>query len=109
MKKLRTLNTTVQVLEMIFMLNEVIQANQIFFMNFWYILTLRCKFCRCINRTYQMFAHRSCVIPFTKITMFPYPEQVQDIERYDASAGDHLDAKLTNSSNSNGFHEILDN
>ena len=46
-----------------------------------------------INRTYQMFAHRSCVIPFTKITMFPYPEQVQDIERYDASAGDHLDAK----------------
>ena len=25
-----------------------------------------------INRTYQMFAHRSCVIPFTKITMFPY-------------------------------------
>ena len=41
-----------------------------------------------INRTYQMFAHRSCVIAFTKITMFPYPEQVQDIEHYDASAGD---------------------
>ena len=46
-----------------------------------------------INRTYQMFAHRSCVIPFKKITMFPYPEQVQDIEHYDASAGDVLDAK----------------
>ena len=44
-----------------------------------------------INRTYQMFAHRSCVIPFT--TMFPYPEQVQDIEHYDASTGDDLDAK----------------
>ena len=26
-----------------------------------------------------MFAHRSCVIPFT---MFPYSEQVQDIELY---------------------------
>ena len=38
-----------------------------------------------------MFAHRSCVIPFTKITMFPYPEQVQDIEHYDASTGDDLD------------------
>ena len=46
-----------------------------------------------INCTYQMFAHRSCVIPFTKITMFPYPEQVQDIEHYDASTGDNLDAK----------------
>ena len=46
-----------------------------------------------INCTYQMFAHRSCVIPFTKITMFPYSEQVQDIEHYDASVGDDLDAK----------------
>ena len=62
-----------------------------------------------INRTYQMFARRSCVIPFTKITMLPYPEQVQDIEHYDASAGDDLDAKCSNSSKSNGFHEILDN
>ena len=41
-----------------------------------------------INRAYQMFAHRSCVIAFTKITMFPYPEHVQDIEHYNASAGD---------------------
>ena len=46
-----------------------------------------------INRTYQMFAHRSCVIPFTKITIFRYREQVQDIEHYNASAGDDLDAK----------------
>ena len=45
-----------------------------------------------------MFAHRSCVIPFTKITMFPYSEQVQDIEYYGASVGDDLDAKWTNSS-----------
>ena len=41
-----------------------------------------------INCAYQLFAHRSCVIPFTKITMFPYSEHVQDIELY----GD-LDAK----------------
>ena len=40
-----------------------------------------------------MFAHRSYVIPFTKITMFPYSEQVQDIELYGASVGDDLDAK----------------
>ena len=38
-----------------------------------------------INSTYQMFAHRS---PFTKITMFPYSEQVQDIEHYGAIVGD---------------------
>ena len=30
--------------------------------------------------TSQMFAHRSCVTPLTKITMFPYSEHVQDIE-----------------------------
>ena len=46
-----------------------------------------------INRTYKMFAHRNCVILFTKITMFPYSEQVQDIGQYDASVGDDLDAK----------------
>ena len=40
-----------------------------------------------------LIAHRSCVIPFTKITMFPSPEQVQDIEHYCASVGDDLDAK----------------
>ena len=47
-----------------------------------------------INRTSQMFAqHRSCVIPFTKFTMFPYSEQVQDIKLYGTSVGDDLDAK----------------
>ena len=46
-----------------------------------------------INCTYQMLEHRSCVIPFTKITMFSYPEQVQDSEHYDTSAGDDVDAK----------------
>ena len=48
-----------------------------------------------INRTSQMFAqHSSCVIPFTKITMFPYSEQVQDIELYGTSVGDDIDAKM---------------
>ena len=37
LKWLRTLNTTVQVLEKIWMLNEVIEAIQMVFMNFWYI------------------------------------------------------------------------
>ena len=46
-----------------------------------------------INCTYQKFAHRSCVILFTKMTMFPYSEQVQDIELYGSSVGDDLDAK----------------
>ena len=46
-----------------------------------------------INCTYEIFAHRSCVIPFKNITMFPYSEQVQDIEHYGASVGDDLDAK----------------
>ena len=46
-----------------------------------------------INCTYQMLAHHSCVIPITKITMFPYSEQVQDIELYGTSVGDDLDAK----------------
>ena len=50
-----------------------------------------------INCTYQMFAHRSCVIRFTKITMFPYSEQLQDIELYRTSVRDDLDAKWTNS------------
>ena len=40
-----------------------------------------------------MFADRSYVIPFTKITMFPYSEQVQDIELHGASVGIYLDAK----------------
>ena len=46
-----------------------------------------------INCTSQLFAHYSCVILFTKITMFPYSEQVQDIELYTTSIGDDLDAK----------------
>ena len=46
-----------------------------------------------INCTYKMFAHRSCVILFTKITLFPYSEQVQDIELYGISFGNDLDAK----------------
>ena len=41
-----------------------------------------------INSTYRMFEHRSCVIP-----MFPYSEQVQDIQHYGASVGDDLDDK----------------
>ena len=47
-----------------------------------------------ISTVLQMFVHRSCVILFTKITMFPYSEQVQDIEHYDTSVGDDLDAKM---------------
>ena len=43
-----------------------------------------------INCTYQMFALRSCWIPFTKITTFPYSEQVQYFEHYSASVGDEL-------------------
>ena len=46
-----------------------------------------------INCTYKMFAHHSCVILFTKITLFPYSEQVQDIELYGTSVGNDLDAK----------------
>ena len=46
-----------------------------------------------INCNYEIFAHRNCVIPFAKITMFPYSEQVQDIEHCGASVGDDLDAK----------------
>ena len=45
-----------------------------------------------INCTSQMFAHSSCVILFTKITMFPYFEQVQDIELYGTCVRDDLDA-----------------
>ena len=46
-----------------------------------------------INCTSQMFAHHSCLIPFTKIAMFPYSEHVQDIELYSTSVGDDLEAK----------------
>ena len=60
-----------------------------------------------INCTHKMFAPHSCVILFTKITLFPYSEQVQSIELYGTSVGDDLDAKLTNSSKGNGFYELL--
>ena len=50
-----------------------------------------------------MFAHRSCVVQFTKITLFPYSEQVQDIELYGTSVGDDYDAKWTNSSIQKNF------
>ena len=46
-----------------------------------------------INCTCRMFAHRSFVILFTKITMFPYSEQVQDIQHYGARVGDDFVAK----------------
>ena len=46
-----------------------------------------------INCTYKMFAPCSYMILFTKITLFPYSEQVQDIELYGTSFGDDLDAK----------------
>ena len=46
-----------------------------------------------INRNYQMFAHHSFVNTITKITMFPFSEQVQDIVLHGASVGDDLDAK----------------
>ena len=56
-----------------------------------------------INCTCRMLVHHSFVIPFTKITMFPYSEQVPDIHLYGASLGDDLDANLTNSSKLNVF------
>ena len=37
LNKFRTLNSMLQVLEMIRMLNELIQANKMVFMKFWYI------------------------------------------------------------------------
>ena len=46
-----------------------------------------------INCTCRMLAHRSFVIPFTKITMFPFSEQVKDIQLNGASVGDDLNAK----------------
>ena len=46
-----------------------------------------------INCTYKIFAPWCYMILFTKITLFPYSEQVQDIELYGTSIGDDLDAK----------------
>ena len=39
--------------------------------------------------------------------MFPYSEQVQDIELYGTNVGDDLDAKCPNTSKRNGFYELL--
>ena len=47
-----------------------------------------------MNRTYQMFAHHSCVLPFPLMTMCPYSEQVEDIEHYSARVGVDIDAKM---------------
>ena len=38
----------------------------------------------------KSFAHRSCVVLFTKITLFLYFEQVQDIELYGSSVVDAI-------------------
>ena len=47
LNKFRILNTMVQVMEeMIWMLNELIQANEMVFMNFWYIEHNDAKFWR---------------------------------------------------------------
>ena len=46
-----------------------------------------------INCTRRMLAHRSFVIPFTKIPMFPFSEQFKDIQLNGASVGDDLNAK----------------
>ena len=40
-----------------------------------------------------MLARHSFEIPFTKITMFPFSEQVKDIQLYGVSDGDDLNAK----------------
>ena len=57
-------------------------------------LVSNAHFAKCPNTcTSQMFAHRSCVTPLTKITMFSDSEQVQDIELYSTSVGDDLGAK----------------
>ena len=46
---------------------------------------------KCSKTWYQLYLlNHSCWIPFTKLTMFPYCEQVEDIEHYGASVGDEL-------------------
>ena len=44
-----------------------------------------------INRTYQMFAHHSCVLPYYVIT---YSDQVEDVEHNNASIEGEFDAKM---------------
>ena len=53
----RTVNTTVQVLEMIWMLNERIQANQMVFMNFKYIEHCHASFGDDIDAKNNYFKH----------------------------------------------------
>ena len=52
-----TLNTTVQVLEVICMLNELIQANEMVFMNFWYIEHYGASFGDDIDAKMNYFNH----------------------------------------------------
>ena len=44
-----------------------------------------------INRTYQMFAHHSFVLPYPLMTICSYSEEV---EHYSASVAYDLDAKM---------------
>ena len=52
-----TLNITVQVLEMIWMLNELIQANEMVFMNIWYIEHYGASFGDDIDAKMNYFNH----------------------------------------------------
>ena len=52
-----TLNTTVQVLEVISMLNELIQANEMVFMKFWYIEHYGASFGDDIDAKMNYFNH----------------------------------------------------
>ena len=47
-----------------------------------------------INRTYQMFAHHSFVLPYPLMTICSYPEEVEDTEHYSASIAYDLDVKM---------------
>ena len=59
--KFRTLNSTVQVLEMIWMQNELIQANEMIFMNFWYIEHYGASFGDDIDAKMNYFKHIKCL------------------------------------------------
>ena len=70
---------------MIWMLNELIQANKMFYMNFSCIEQYGGDDID-INHTSQVFAHHSCVIPFPFVRPYPlmtkcsYSEVVEDTE-----------------------------
>ena len=57
LNKFRTFNSTVQVLELIWMLNELIQANEMVFMNFWYIEHYGASFGDDIDAKMNNFKH----------------------------------------------------